>query len=844
MPDVIDLTNCDREPIHIPGSIQPHGALLACDASVTIVQRHSANAAEMLGLAGPLNDTPIAALLSQRAVHDIRNAATTSGDATRPSLLLAVDLGTGVIADVAVHRINGTVILEFEPAHEGESPLHRARDLISRIIEIRDLDTLLRRGTRLVQALAGYDRVMVYRFTPDGAGKVVSEVKRSDLESFLGQYFPAGDIPAQARELYLRNTIRVIADAGYTRVPIIPELDDNGRPLDLSLSHLRSVSPVHCEYLHNMGVAASMSISIIVDGALWGLIACHHYSPRAVPMTQRLAAELFGQFFSLHLHALRQRESLETATAARRALDRFLRLASHETDVGRLLADSLADFAQLIPCNGIGLAFGSDWTTNGSVPPSEAVPDLLRVIGEAAQARVWATDSLVRYIPEAADYAREAAGVLAIPLSQAPRDWLLFFRQELVQTLEWAGNPDKRYRSGPLGDRLTPRESFALWKETVRQRAEPWSEADRETAEAIRAATVEVVLRHTELMAEERGKADLRQRMLNEELNHRVKNILAVIKSLIGHPVGEGRDLDAYVSTLRGRIQALAFAHDQVVRGDGGGLLAELASAELGPYGDQGAEVTIAGPGIWLDSRAFSVMALILHELATNAAKYGALSRAGGSLSVTWRSEGGGTLLVEWLERGGPPVLPPTRSGFGTALIERSVPFDLGGEATIDYQPEGLLAKFRLPAAHVALTGEAPTPLTVPQPAPRTPLPEGLTIMVLEDQMLIAMDAEAMLLDAGAAGVLTATGVHEAQAILMEAKPDAAVLDVNLGQGTSIPVATELARRRIPFVFATGYGESAHIPEALRHVPVVRKPYDGRALASAVAEIVKERPGD
>lgn len=185
MPDVIDLTNCDREPIHIPGSIQPHGALLACDASVTIVQRHSANAAEMLGLAGPLNDTPIAALLSQRAVHDIRNAATTSGDATRPSLLLAVDLGTGVIADVAVHRINGTVILEFEPAHEGESPLHRARDLISRIIEIRDLDTLLRRGTRLVQALAGYDRVMVYRFTPDGAGKVVSEVKRSDLESFL-----------------------------------------------------------------------------------------------------------------------------------------------------------------------------------------------------------------------------------------------------------------------------------------------------------------------------------------------------------------------------------------------------------------------------------------------------------------------------------------------------------------------------------------------------------------------------------------------------------------------------------------------------------------------------------
>src|SRR5262249_3692224 len=147
-------------------------------------------------------------------------------------------------------------------------------------------------------------------------------VKRSDLESFLGQYFPASDIPQQARALYLRNTIRTIFDADFTPVPLVPQLDFQGEPLDLSFAHLRSVSPIHCEYLRNMGVAASMSISIIVDGALWGLIACHHYSPRALPMAERVAAEMFGEFFSLHLHALNQKRKLDTATEARAALDR------------------------------------------------------------------------------------------------------------------------------------------------------------------------------------------------------------------------------------------------------------------------------------------------------------------------------------------------------------------------------------------------------------------------------------------------------------------------------------------------------------------------------------------
>lgn len=836
----VDLSNCDREPIHIPGSIQPHGGLLACDSTATIVMRHSANLPEMLGLAEPVNDQPIERLLGDRVVHDLRNALTTCSDGGPPAMMLGLAVGSRRF-DVALHRYKGCVILEFEPAATGIDPLQRARLLIGRIREIDDVERLTARASRLLHGMLGYDRVMVYRFESDGSGKVVSEIRRPDLESFLGQYFPSSDIPQQARALYLRNTIRIISDAAGPRIPILPERDASGEPLDLSLAHLRSASLVHCEYLRNMGVAASMSVSVITEGRLWGLIACHHYSPRVLTMAERIAAELFGQFFSLHLASLKQRRSLASATEARRALDRFLRLASHQSEIDVVLRDSLPDFSRLMPCDGIGLWMNGRWSAHGTTPPDTAIPALARFVATVADGRVWATHALSRQHAPAEAYHDAASGLLAIPLSQIPRDYLMFFRRELIHTLDWAGNPEKSYETGPLGDRLTPRKSFAIWKETVDRQAQPWTDADRDIAEATRAATVEIVLRHTEMMAEERGKADIRQRMLNEELNHRVKNILAVIRSLVGHPVAEGRSLADYVSALKGRIQALAFAHDQVVRGDGGGLLADLLAAELGPYRGGGATVVLDGPGLWLDSRAFSVMALVLHELATNAAKYGALSTPAGRLGVSWHLGADGDARIVWRESAGPRVVPPARTGFGSALINRSIPFDLGGNSTVDYRPEGLEAVFTLPARHVsAAVSPLPRDATVaPAGDARATVPSGLSVLLVEDQMLIAMDAEAMLTEAGAGRVMTARTVAEARAQLRTGLPDVAILDVNLGAETSIPLATDLVQVGVPLVFATGYGEGSQIPATFGAVPVVHKPYDRPTLVEAIAGVVK-----
>jgi len=833
----VDLTNCDREPIHIPGSIQPHGAMLVYDASLSTVLRHSQNVHEMLGISGEVNGAPAEAHLGAQLLHTLRNAVSGAGEGARPALLLGQQLGERRF-DIAIHRYRSNTIVEFEPAgSDNDAPLHLARSMIGRIAQIDSLDKLVQQAARLIRGTLGYDRVMVYRFERDGAGKVISETKRADLESFLGQYFPASDIPKQARELYLRNTIRIISSSSYRPVPVVPVLDLSGEPLDLSYAHLRSVSPIHLEYLRNMGVGASMSISIIADGELWGMIACHHYSPKTLPMSLRVAAEMFGEFLSLHLSALKQKSKLDTATRARAYLDRVLQMAS-QMDVAEVLRENLRDFGRLVPNDGIGLYIGGEWTGFGATPAANEIPALAQFIGRVSEGRVWGTHLLSKAFPEAEAYYQIASGVLAIPLSQTPRDYLFFFRKELVQTLNWAGNPEKTYEVGPMGDRLTPRKSFAIWKETVHRQAEPWSEADREIAEAARASLVEVVLRHNEMLAEERAKADVRQRMLNEELNHRVKNILSVIKALVGQPVQEGRSLEDYVATLRGRIQALAFAHDQVVRGDGGGALSELISAELSPYRSGTTAIVLDGPPVWIDARAFSVMALVLHELATNAAKYGALSVTGGRLDIRWSMLTSGDCQIEWKESGGPPVTPPRREGFGTALLDRSVPYDLGGASKVTYAPDGLEARFRLPARHVRLDNVVAlrnSQMDVPQRRADA-VPLSSRILLVEDQMLIAMDVEAMLNERGYETVITTNSAEDAHRLIKAHKPDLAILDVNLGGGTSIRVAEELKRLGVPFIFATGYGDAGMVPESLREMPIVKKPYDIGAVLQALEQ--------
>ncbi|MBP1848702.1 light-regulated signal transduction histidine kinase (bacteriophytochrome) [Rhizobium halophytocola] len=797
----------------------------------------------MLGLETELNGRNLADLIGHGATHDIRNALAAAPEASRPALIPQLEIAPGRVFDVSIHRHAGHAILEFEASDGKVMALQLTRELIGRIHATINSTQLLRQTTVLLKAVLGYDRVMVYRFEHDGAGKVEAEAKRPDLESFLGQYFPASDIPQQARALYLKNPIRIISDSAGHSIAIEPTLDPSGQPLDLSHAHLRSVSPIHLEYLRNMGVAASMSISIIIDGALWGLIACHHYSPKFLSMPQRISAEMFGEYLSMHLIGLLQKQRLTAVTTARNALDRFLQRAGDEGDVFDLMREAMADFKDMLPCDGIGLYLNERWHGIGTTPPAAAIPGLADFMSSTSESRIFATHNLSLTYPKAEDYYQDASGVLAVPLSQVSSDCLLFFRKERLQTLNWAGNPDKSYATGPMGDRLTPRKSFAIWKETVERNSEPWNDADREIASAIHSAAVEVVLRHSEMMQEERLKAEIRQRLLNEELNHRVKNILAVIKSLVATPAREAVTLSEYVTSLRGRIQALSLAHDQVIRGSGGGEVKGLLEAELSPYKSENNKITILGPGIQLDGRAYAVAALVFHEMCTNAAKYGSLSRPGGSLEVSWSVRPEGEIEIIWQEMGGPPVDRPSRRGFGTALIERSIPFDLGGSSKVDFDPGGLRATMTIPARFITVLEQRPEEKMIN--GTQTALTEArkldeASVLLVEDQVLIAMDVEMMLSDNGINEITVANSSANALDHLKRFTPDVALLDINLGTGTSVPVAQELVRRNVPFIFATGYDDRTALPEELLSIPVVRKPYDAAELIQALGRRLAE----
>jgi light-regulated signal transduction histidine kinase (bacteriophytochrome) len=846
----VDLTTCDREPIHIPGSIQSQGCLLACDPASFVVRRRSANAAEMLqARTSPLLNRPLADVIGAEAAHAAFNALAKSVTSARAGLSFGhvFDNGAGTF-DIAAHNHGGHAIFEFLPSPDpaGGGDMELVRAVLHRLSAATDIDALLRATPRLLQEALGYDRVMIYQFSEDGAGKVVAESRRGGLESFLGQWFPASDIPQQARALYVKNIIRVIADAQDTGCAIEPARDASGEPLDLSFAQLRSVSPIHLEYLRNMGVRASMSVSIIVDGALWGLIACHNYSPHPLSLTTRLNAELFGQFFSMQVQTLHQRRALAAAAQARRKLDALFQGLAQEESPAQLFGENISELAAIIRCDGLAVDFDGQVTLSGQAPSARVVRAIARRAHEQAPGQIWATHSLPSHMALPEEVLGSTAGVLAVPLSQLSQDYVLFFRQEVVRTIDWAGDPHKQYETGPLGDRLTPRKSFAIWQETVRGQSVPWEAFAREAAETLRVGMMEVIMRQGELLAEERRKAEIRQKRLNDELNHRVKNILALIRSLVRQGASEKRPMGDYIEALEGRILALSIAHDQVLRGDGGGSLAALVGAECQPYLSR---AQLDGPDVALDARAYSVLALVIHELMTNAAKYGALSRSTGKLEVSWSLTEECDCVINWRETGGPLVSPPSKRGFGATLVDRAVPYDLGGSSQIDYHPDGVRARLLIPSRYVRATpilvdtGLETEMKVEPESFRGEQLLKDWRVLLVEDQLVIALEAEACLGDLGAAAVDTAATESEALAAIRRAPPDFAVLDVNLGgAATSIGIAQELARRGIRFIFATGYGDSTMLPDEMKGCAVVRKPYNAWMLAQVIEQALKADP--
>ena len=501
-----DLTNCERELIHLAGSVQPHGVLLALrERDLTIVQA-SANCEALLGW-------PLDAILNQsidvlggdlpQTVREL--SASQDLECPLPLRARAAFPGNADLRRLegSVHRPpRGGLIVELEPIEgeelitepvvlEGQQLKQQLADAVHRFSTASNLSLLFDSAARCFRDLTGYDRVMVYKFDPDGHGQIVAEARDPRMESLLGHHYPATDIPQRARELYIRNRVRVLVDVHYQSSALLPR-SKAGEELDMSLCYLRSMSPLHIQYLKNMGVTATLVASLVREGRLWGLIACHHYAPRNLRYSVRAACEMFAEVISTRIAAIENYAHVQVAMLVRRLEQRLIEATAAEGDWRLALFRNPRALLQPLDASGAALFYDGEVLTTGDVPSTPELRSLLRWVDERSDEPLFCTSSIAQNDDLLRSLTPTASGVLAVRLSAARSEYLMWFRREQLNTMTWAGDPSKpMVGNDPL--ELSPRRSFAAWSEIVRGTAVPWTNAEISLARAIGVALVDII---------------------------------------------------------------------------------------------------------------------------------------------------------------------------------------------------------------------------------------------------------------------------------------------------------------------------------------------------------------
>ncbi len=581
----VDLTSCDREPIHIPGSIQPHGILLTLQEPELAIVQASENAAKALGVQGTsILGMTLADLFLPEDLALLQTQVLPASREASPRYLMRLrQSGAPVAWVVAAHRSDGILVMELEERREEDShvaaELHAAlRRTAAELDSIESLIGFCQCAAERLRDFTGFDRVMVYQFHPDGHGSVIAESRKKELEPYLGLHYPASDIPAQARQLYLRNPFRLTADVNAAPVPLLPPLNPiTGRPVDMSFCALRATSPVHLEYLRNMGVAASLSFSILREEQLWGLFACHHGQPKVVSQEARTAGEILARLLGLQVGLKEQAEQRSYA----------LGLHAVRCDLVERLADS-GDFALAFihgNCNlltnfratGAALRTSSKTFLLGDTPDLQAIDELSSWLDQQHRETVWATHSLPTHYKSAESSLkppesslRKARGLLAMHVAPGSPEAVLWFRPEVIETVNWAGDPDKAVRQNEDGHaRLHPRKSFAVWQEQVTGKSEPWQELELDHARILRDSMSDALLRHrasevnrlnTELMRSNRQLKHLAA-LASHDLQEPLRTITAytqlLSRSLLSNGSDEDRERIQFILDAALRMRAL-----------------------------------------------------------------------------------------------------------------------------------------------------------------------------------------------------------------------------------------------------------------------------------------------
>ncbi len=669
------LTACDLEPIHIPGSIQPYGIMLVA----------SRQTGEIVGYAGTepflpgLLATPVASIIG-REIGAVADALPRAGF----HLLGEIELG-GTVRDAIAYASDGYVVFEFTDKFDNTAIdatfLGQLEGLEARLERAASLEDLSNEASRIFQRLTGYGRVMVYRFIEDDAGVVLGESIANSWPSFMRHHFPASDIPRQARALYVRNRVRVIADVNYEPAPIV-SASSSLRELDLSDSTLRSVSPVHIKYLKNMGVAASASMSIVKDGALWGLIACHHHSARPLSLATRTACQAMAASLSRLIKGREETELYGERIQLRAREDGVLARLGEDTSLHDVFAGAGKELAGLLRADGFAAVQGDELFCVGHCPDAAAVRAIAAHVRAPSLVRPFATRHLSRDFPAAEVWRDQASGLLAVTIATDVPTLLMWFRAEHLQTVEWAGNPHKDAPLQP-GAVLTPRASFEAWSESVRGRSEEWSLAEQESATRIARlilnartnARIRLLNRQMSVTLRENETLIAQKDFLLREVNHRVQNSLALVAAFLRMQARDAApEVRAALDEAEKRLMAVSLAHRRLYQDDSVEIidlsryLDELVRELLGAIDPGwGKQLRFEVAPILVSADRAVTIGLIVNELLTNATKYAYDGKPGPATIKIEQHRKTMRLVVSDVGRGRSGETQGT--GFGTKML-------------------------------------------------------------------------------------------------------------------------------------------------------------------------------
>tara|TARA_B100000609_G_scaffold198211_1_gene197222 strand:+ start:6581 stop:9112 length:2532 start_codon:yes stop_codon:yes gene_type:complete len=832
----VALSNCDKEPVHIPGRIQSFGSMLGFDLKTGTLRYYAENIGTLFPELSSLTfGTHFEKVFANRyIVHAIRGGLGLPTLQNHRERLGSFELGHKHV-DIGMYTSDGTFVLELDPIPPPSgvlrSPIHLVQDLLSTLTTNQGISPLLDSAVQAFRHLTGFDRVMAYKFLDDGAGEVVAEAKAPGLEPFQGLRYPASDIPQQVRQIMLRMPFRTIADTNAPATSIIAQ-DDT--PLDMTLGHLRGVSPIHIEYLGNMGVQATMNVSIRVRNRLWGLFAFHHELKKVLTPDERSTCEIFGQLVSMLIQQELENEGLQ----ARQRVQSLVRsLSTRRIEVDLFLAEYAEPLMKALHADGICVKQGEEYVMQGQTPTKEITQKLIELPSQG----LLALDSLKRVKGLHTASLNTTAGALVMKISADT--YCIFFRQEVLQHIRWAGDTQKKIEYGPNGPRLRPRSSFEEYKETVANRSVPWSAADVSVASELRHALWRVLLPKTEGYSLEWEQERRLRDLLIAELNHRVRNTLSLVNAIAQQSKHSATSVEHYVNTLEKRINSLSTAHSFIGTGLQWARIQDFITMELQPYKHGDFDLHVEGEDVAVRADIAPIIALLFHELSTNSVKYGALSSKKGSLSITWHRQDGG-YLIQWHEQLEAPIAPPTRKGFGLTLIERAIDFECKGHSSIRFEEERVSIDIWLPLELIMDVDSEPSSsetLQPPKPLEKRTL-SYQSVLIAEDNFLLAMELEKQLQQLGCKEIDIHANTTSLKQALERHTYDVALLDIQLGNETSFEVGLMLLAKGTKIVFLSGYERRDDCPPALRQCVHLIKPVDKVDLLFALSNQEKSTP--